>query len=180
MQNWIFFLRFPEVIQLNVNPTLVWLCISYIKTGETAYFRVTLRWFKSTLKHFWHLNISSMSRWLKHRKQNIWSLYSIRLSIWIAPNNLLSYLKRISNQLNISSWGLHLNVVYAVSVQELSGSKAHTRIKSTYKQIQQIKWRWYYTNTSFVSRFSDDRSGTFQHTAGHSSSMKQTLRTGKK
>lgn len=90
------FLRFPEVIQLNVNPTLVWLCISYIKTGETAYFIVTLRWFKSTLKHFWHLKISSMSRWLKHRKQNIWSLYSIRLSIWIAPNNLLSYLKRIS------------------------------------------------------------------------------------
>lgn len=66
-------------------------------------------------------------------------------------------------------------MAYTGSVQEFSGSEAHTCIKSTYKQIKQIKWRQCHTNTTFVSRSSDDEAGKFQHTALHYSSTKQTL-----
>lgn len=43
---------FPELIQVDVNYTLVWVSIGYIK--RSSLFHRDIRWFTSTRKHFGH------------------------------------------------------------------------------------------------------------------------------
>lgn len=113
-------------------------------------FQSDIRWFTSTLKHFWHLNISSILI-SKTTEQTLWSLlYFIPLPTRTAGNNLLikkkdnRVISAFHGEVDISTW-------FTICVQESSGSQARARIKSTYKHMKQVKQRWFDTNTSSFS-----------------------------